>query len=380
MKKVLSIVYNEIHNDNRVLNQAISLKNNGYDVTVLGIKINKETKSSEEWKGVNIKRINIVYRNPLIHRIPFLKPIYHWFNVYLRVLIHSRRANYIHCHDLDTLQYGVTIKRFKKGHVKLIYDAHEYETEKNGLNEKQKVEAKRKESKLICSADRVITVSNTIANEYVKLYNVRKPIVILNCPPSISSSLEHKNLFRKIFNINETQKILLYQGILSKGRGINILLNSFEKLDQNKYALIFLGKGEEESIIKKSKKFGKFVFIHPFVPGDVLLSYTSSADYGIAFIEDISLSDRFCLPNKLFEYIAAGLPVVGSGLPEMKSFIESNKVGVVAETNDITGFLNAFQKLSTTSRSDFKKSIDKARGLYNWSSQEIKLIDLYREL
>ena len=379
--KVLSIVFNELTNDNRVLNQAFSLVSNGYNVTLLGIQIDLKNPLEETINRLKIRRVRLTYKNPLIYRVPFLKFFYRNIDLFFTFFrITSSGFDVIHCHDLNTLQYGVRVKLFKGKKVKLVYDAHEYETQRNGLHGWWWRYVKIKERFLIRFCDRVITVSETIADEYVRLYGIKRPAVILNCPILRTEEVERRDLFREKFGISTEQRIYLYQGYLYPGRGIEVVLKAFDKLNLSDSVLIFMGEGTLTDYIRSHEKFGKSVFIHPFVSGEVLLGYTSSADCGIAFIEDISLSDRYCLPNKLFEYIAAGLPVITSGLPDLKKFIAENKVGVSAPTNDESGFIEAFKQMSDLDSEELDKHINKARSRYNWSTQEKVLFDLYKKL
>lgn len=378
MKKVISLVLNDIRNDNRVLNQAKSLQQNGFNVTLIGVKSYAEIPKTETWEGVNIKRINIVYRNPLTHRIPFFKPVFHSLNLMIQFLVSSKlKGDIVHCHDLNTLQFGFAIKLLRLGRIKLIYDAHEYETQKNGLHGWRKKFSKIKERLLIKYCDHVITVSDTIADEYVRLYNIERPVVIFNCPILRTKELMKKDIFREKFGIPNSKKIYLYQGYLYPGRGIEVVLEAFDRLELTEAVLVFMGEGDLTSEISKHKRYGESVFIHPFVSGEVLLNYTSSADCGIAFIEDISLSDRYCMPNKLFEYIAAGLPVISSGLPDLKKFINTHHVGAAADSNDVDGFIQAFNNLPSLDSPDLAKNILNTRALFNWSTQEKVLIELY---
>jgi glycosyltransferase involved in cell wall biosynthesis len=380
MKKVLSIAYNELTNDNRVFNEASSLQESGYDVTVIGYKINPNLPSKEMWNGVTIRRVNIEHRHPMWKRIPYSRNIYNYLNLFIQYVWLGLKCDFIHCHDLNTLQYGVAVKRLKGNQVKLIYDAHEYETERNGLTGKEKEEAKKKEKRLIGFVDKVITVSPTIADEYVRLYGIDRPVIVLNCPVLRTSEIVTNDLFRQKFDISPEKKIFIYQGYLYPGRGIEIIMKAFTSLQMDDCVLVFLGQGPLENTIRNNSDYGKAVFIHPFVGGEVLLEYTSSADYGIAFIEDISLSDRYCLPNKLFEYIAAGLPVICSGLPDLKNFILTHQVGVVAPTNDVEGFIESFKTMRRTEIGSYQTGIVETRKKYNWSTQKAKLIALYREV
>ena len=377
IKKIFSVVSNELKNDNRVFNQAFSLSREGYDVTLLGIQRKTSLPAQERLNGVQIIRQRM--DNKSIERIKYFRAIYFIPFVWAQIFRQARiRYDIIHCHDLNTLQFGVLMKFINLGKVKLIYDAHEYETQRNGLHGLKWAYVKLKERLLIRICDRVITVGPTIADEYVRLYGIEKPAVIFNCPILRSEEVIKKNLFREHFGIPASKKIFLYQGYLYPGRGIEIILEAFDQLNLADGVLIFMGEGTLTEEIKKHKKYGKYVFIHPFVSGEVLLGYTSSADCGIAFIEDISLSDRYCLPNKLFEYIAAGLPVISSGLPDLKKFINTYKVGVAAASNDVEGFIKAFNKLPNLDSPELAEQILKTRALFNWGTQEKILFDLYK--
>ena len=386
MNKVLSIVFNEFKNDNRVSNQAISLEKNEFDVTILGIKLQKETNVYEELGSVKIFRISRIYGSNFFYSIPFIRKFIKVirFNIDFYSFIKNYDFDYVHCHDLNTLEYGFFAKVICRKRIKLVYDAHEYETEcdikRDFFYRFRKIQSILKEKFLIRFCDRVITVSETIADEYVRLYAIERPAVILNCPILKEKEICKKDLFREKFNISSLKKIFLYQGYFYPGRGIELVIDAFNQINSDNSVLIFMGEGPLIGNISKHEKFGTSIFIHPFVSGDILLEYTSSADYGVAFLEDISLSDRYCLPNKLFEYIAAGLPVIGSGLPELKKFIFENEVGTAASSNDIAGFLEAFRLISRLDSENLRKRIFIAREKFNWSTQEKILLHLYKGL
>ena len=380
MKKVLSIAWNELTNDNRVFNEAFSLQKQGYDVTVLGHRINRNLKLEDHLNGITVKRLDINFTHRKYFYYWNVRNVYRYIYLFYHVLRIGLNYDIIHCHDLNTLQFGFRVKLLKGRRVKLVYDAHEYETQRNGLQGWWWRYVKIKERFLIRFCDRVITVSDTIASEYVRLYGIEKPAVIFNCPILRTKEVVKKDLFREHFGISTDKKIYLYQGYLYPGRGIEVVLQAFDELDLKGGVLIFMGEGTLTEEIKSHAKYGESVFVHPFVSGEVLLGYTSSADCGIAFIEDISLSDRYCLPNKLFEYIAAGLPVISSGLPDLKKFIRTNRVGVAAETNDVTGFIEAFKSMPSLESEGLQQHIAETRRLYNWGTQEKVLFEVYEKL
>ncbi|MEI8605382.1 glycosyltransferase [Pseudoalteromonas sp. B160] len=213
------------------------------------------------------------------------------------------------------------------------------------------------EKLLIGFADKVITVSDSIAEEYVRLYNIEKPHLVLNCPAYIDVS--KNNLFRDNFAIHAEQKIFLYQGALNKGRGIEILLEAFKKLNDSTKVLVIMGYGELEKIVKLEADNSQNIFFQPAVKPEVVLNYTSSADFGVSFIEDSCLSYRYCLPNKMFEYTMAGLPVLVSNLVEMKKFVEEHSVGVVSDENTVNGFYDAFSKIEEFDYESLKSNLKK---------------------
>lgn len=382
MKNVLSIVFNELTNDNRVINQAESLQKEGYLVTILAILDTSDLPLQEFCNGVKVIRIPLGYKTSGIYRIRGLRYFYHQLYLFLKYYqIASSDFDFIHCHDLNTLQYGARVKFFKRDRVKLIYDAHEYETEVTDLHGWRKTYEKLKERLLIKFCDRVITVSNSIAEEYVRLYRIEKPVVVLNCPVLRTEGIVKKDLFREKFGIATNTKILLYQGGMFHGRGINIILETFDQFSFKDLVVIFMGEGELTNKVKSHAKYGESVFHHPYVSGDVLLEYTSSADIGLSFGEDICLSHRYSLPNKMFEFIAAGLPVIGSaGLVEAKELLYKHQVGLAADTDDVEGLAKVINNLPDLASTELKDHLVSARAKFNWKTQEKKLIDLYSKL
>jgi glycosyltransferase involved in cell wall biosynthesis len=227
-------------------------------------------------------------------------------------------------------------------------------------------------------ADKVLTVGNTIAEEYVRLYGIAKPAIILNAPSY--KTIEKKNIFRKTFGIREDQTIFLYQGGLTVGRGIEVLLDTFEAMGNDKGVIVFMGYGYLDKLIKEKAEKNNNIFFHPAVTPDVLLNYTSSADFGISTIEDCSLSDRYSLPNKMFEYLMVELPVIVSNLPEMKKFVQDSGIGVVVKNNNVNGVKEACQDAMGMDKAEIKENLKKAKEIYNWEEQEKILLKVYSEV
>ncbi|MBF4323133.1 glycosyltransferase, partial [Vibrio anguillarum] len=205
--------------------------------------------------------------------------------------------------------------------VKLVYDAHELETEKNGLNGFRQRISKYIESLFIRSCDLIIVVGENIADWYANAYKIERPLVVKNSPRFRLQA--KKNLFRERLGILPNQKILLYQGGLMKGRGVQLILDAFKERKDSHVVAVFMGYGDLTTEVEQAAKNHQNIFYFPAVSPNVVLDYTASADIGISLIENTCLSYYFCMPNKLFEYAMAGIPVIVSDMKEMAEAVQA---------------------------------------------------------
>lgn len=371
--KVANIVLNDFTNDSRVLKISKTLGKSGANVTVFAMHNEGLAEFSEE-EFFTTQRVKLSSRKWSKRRII---QVVKYIEFIFRTFSRTKGYDHIHCNDLNSLPIGV-MRKLVSSKVKLIYDAHEYETEVNGVKGIEKVIVKVMEKLLIRFADKVITVSDSIAEEYLKLYNIDKPNLVLNCPSYVD--IKKKNLFRELFDIHPEQKIFLYQGALQKGRGIEIILDAFQRLEGESKVLVVMGYGELEGLVKATSYTNSNIFFQPAVKPEVLLDYTSSADFGISFIEDSCLSYRYCLPNKMFEYIMAGLPVLVSNLVEMKKFVEDASVGVVSSANTVEAFVTSLKEFELLDYSKLQENVEKVKKEYCWETQEVELMKVYEGL
>ena len=374
MKKVTSIVLNNFQNDSRVLKENISLQKAGYDLKVVALH-EEPLKEFDEVQNISVHRIKLKSRgwskNKAIQLLKYFEFIY-------RVVKEYKDSDILHCNDLNALPIGFIIKKFYNGDVKIVYDAHEYEINDRPHESKYSIKIKYfLEKRFIKYADKVITVSDAIANEYVKLYGIPKPALVLNTPPY--KIIDKKDIFRETLNIAENKTIFLYQGGLSKGRGIEILLDTFKQITDDKSVIVFMGYGSLEELVQAVSQEYNNIYFHKAVSPNVLLDYTCSADFGISTIEDSCLSYRYCLPNKIFEYTMAEIPVIVSNLPEMKRVVEDN-IGLVAENNTPKGLKIAIKEALKLDKKELQRNIQKVKKIYNWEEQEKVLLEVYKDL
>ena len=374
------LVLNNFTNDIRVHKEAMSLASEGYKVNVIalwypGLGVN------EYHSGYNVIRLKLLSR-PWQNRL--LSPPIKHLEFALRVwqLAGHEPAQIYHAKDANTLPAAWLAS--KRNHAKLIYDSHELETGRN-FPSNNVAGIYRKlwtlpEKIFIRQANSIITVSPSIANEISRIYHLPTPYVILNCP--LLSPVQATARLRQEFNIHEKLYILLYQGTVSTGRGIEAFLNAVQ-LIKNVVGVV-LGDGSALESYRNRVRSGEWERV--YLPGAVLSVdlplYTASADLGIALIQDNCLSHRLSLPNKLFEYLHAGLPVVCSDLPEMARVVRNYQVGEVVDPEDPSSIANGIQSIlgDPVRYARMKANTKKAINDFNWQNESKKLIEIYESL
>ena len=385
MKSVASIVLNNFLNDSRVLKEAVSLRNNNYNVCVVALHEN-DLAEQELVEDILVNRIKLSSRS--LPKNKFIQ-IFKYFEFLFRACQLVRKKDIIHCNDIKALPVGYVIKKFFNSKVKIVYDAHEYETQIYGLSKLDKFFAFIIEKNLIGSADVVFTVSDSIADEYKKLYGIIKPTLIYNTPVyrDVNELSKSDNIFRRKFSIHENQKIFIYQGGFSKSRGIESILVAFDHLysdykgeKDSLPVIVFMGYGTLLPLILQFSNRCSNIFYHPAVKINEVFDYTKCADFGILYTENSCLNNYYCMPNKIFEYLMAEVPVIASNTKDVKSFVDKKNVGEVAESNDVYGLLNAIKKILSKDVSQFRENILSVKKEYNWESQEKKMIDAYHNL
>ena len=378
MGSCIQIVFNEFTFDSRV--KKISAEASSiFETTVYCFSEKKDTYSFQQ-DGYRVEKIGLIFRQ--LRNFSSIRHVLAYFEFFLKLVckINFLELKVIHVHDLKPMALGILFKYFTFGKARLIYDCHEYETEIGSLNGKyfKKKILKFYENILVHLADEVITVSDKISEEYSRLYSIAKPTVILNCPP-YNSIPERSNIFREKFHISEDKKIFLYQGALVRGRGVEETILAFEMVCTD-HVLVFMGYGELEDYIKEKAKLVSNVFFHPAVSQKDLMSYTSSADFGICFAPNFCLSYDYSLSNKIFEYTQARIPIISSNLSEIRRYIETNNLGFVIYKDDYMAISDVIFRALKVNLNHFKENLNKAAAEYNWEKQAVKLCQIYTKL
>ncbi len=194
---------------------------------------------------------------------------------------------------------------------------------------------------------------------------------ILRNLPKYKSDFAKIDLHEKL-NIPQNCKIILYQGVILEGRGILKVIDLMKEIDNVHFVII--GEGEfRQNFESYTNQLGYRERIHftGAVNHSELLNYTAGADIGVALIENISISYYYALPNKLFEYIVAGLPVLASDLPQMKKVIDEHKVGKYVNMDDENEIKVTLKNLlnDQTQLKEFKANCGSAAKILNWENE-----------
>lgn len=373
----LHISLNELTNASRVLKQTSSLAGSSYfnRIYIAGLHLGDLKKEEIISEKITLNRFSLATRklskNFFIQVIKYLEYCFRVFFFYRK-----KNINVVNVHSLGLLPLGYVLKKLYK--AKLVYDAHELETETNGSKGFRQKLSKWLEKKLIHKADMTLVVSESIADWYANEYNIARPPVVLNAPNI--RELKINNHFREQLGIREDQIILLYQGGLMPGRGVHLILEAFKQRKDDKVVAVFMGYGPLEADIKIAAEQHSNIYFFPAVPPQVVLEYTASADMGISLIENTCLSYYYCMPNKLFEYAMAGLPVLVSNMKDMSELVTRYAMGAVISDFSAEGINQAIDNFLEQDLTRMKANAYQAACENAWEVQEKKMLAAYQKL
>ncbi|MFY7964198.1 MAG: glycosyltransferase family 4 protein [Chitinophagaceae bacterium] len=354
MKKKLNIhiFFSTIENESRLMKETGSLVSLNLvdEILIIGkgedfLKRSEKVDEKREILRLSLLKQNGAISSP-IRRVKGLIRIFQ-FNFKVLYLIIKKRPAFISCHNLMLLPIASIAKFFSR--AKLIYTPHELETERTGLTTLNKKLSKLSESFFIRFANKVLVVCDPIKDWYFKIYNLKNIFVLPNLPynPFINTTLYRTNWLRKEFNIPDEHYLFIYQGVIDKARGCADLIENFKNAKTDRH-LIFMGYGSMVEELKQMTLHCKNIHYKPAVAVNQIINFTSSADIGIFYIPtEITLSYKFSLPNKFFEYLMAGLPVIVSeNLEYLSQKIYANKLGWVlsSEKKDFIERINSITK------------------------------------
>lgn len=231
------------------------------------------------------------------------------------------------------------------------------------------------------AADRVITVNEPYADEMARRLGVARPLVVLNCSPLRELPAVKPRTFHDVLDLPPERRIVLYHGGLSPERGIEQLLDAIPAVPDAQ--LVFLGYGELGADLERIARNDERVAVLPAVPPSELIDWVAASDVAAMPIQPTTLNHRLTTPNKLFEAIAAGVPVVASDLPGMAPIVRSTGCGLVVDPTDPAAIAAAIREIldAPPDRQEaFRAGLAAARAEYHWERQMELLLAEYGRL
>ena len=365
-QKIIVSVISDLVTDQRVQKECRTLHQMGYEVVLIGRKTGNPVRL--EKMGFHVVRLRVPFGSgPLM---------YFFFNVQLFFYLLFRKADVLWANDLDTLLANFLIWRVKK--CKLVYDSHEYFTLSVTKNTSRKV-WERLENYIFPKLKNVITVNGSIASAYKKKYHV--PVTVIRNLP-----YERMPEIRKGVVELPDKKILIMQGMgLNENRGTEEAVLTMQYLP-DEFMLYFIGGGTMLTRLKQmTRDLGlsrKIIFVAA-LPYDEMMEYTRQCFLGLIF-EKIDVTDhhRFALPNKLFDYLKAGLPILSSKAPEIELLINQYQVGDVIDCLDPPSIARKILAVAQDMETyhEWQRHTREAIRVLNWENEEKTLVQFMARL
>jgi glycosyltransferase involved in cell wall biosynthesis len=290
----------------------------------------------------------------------------------------GERFDRLHAHDLLTLPVGV-VAAARSG-APLVYDAHELYPEVSTLTRRERWAWTLVERRLIGRADAILTVCESIAQELRRRHGVAATVV-LNVPPYREPPPARAGVLRRRAAVDDGDApLILYTGGFAPHRGLEHLVRAAAGFDEG--VLVMMGWGRMEAELRAlahALGVSERVRITGPVSQAELQTYTADADLGVIPYEPVGLNNLYSTPNKLFELIAAGVPIVCSRLPELERFVEGEQLGLVVEPGSPAAITTAVNRLlaDASLRESMRERALAASRRLCWERESTKLAALY---
>lgn len=366
------VAFTDLHFDYRIFREATSLHQAGHRISIVASDF--RTLPLRGWEDFEVHLIPVDRSRSLRRSYPAF-----WRRAYQ--LLRALCPDIYHAHDLDVLWPASRAAR--RLDVPLVYDSHEFWTEQSSLVHRPAMRAfwTTLEKWLIQRVHRTIAVSDSIARALQERYRLEAVTVVRNLPlfrPPVES-----DRIRVELGLAPGRPIVLYQGGFLTDNGLAEQIEAAAGFGEAAFVLI--GDGPCEAALRhqvRKANLEETVFFIPRMPFQELHSYTCSADLGLCLIKGTGQSFYYSLPNKLFEYMMAGLPVLASNFPEMRQAIADAGAGEVADPGKVEMIRRGVCGIleDETRYQAYHQAALAAARRFNWEREAHQLTQLYAAL
>src|SRR5579885_1309769 len=374
-----------VRTDNRVLREATALAEAGYTVSIVDVEDDLYRPVEEDISGIHVRHIIKPHWLVPVHFKPLRLARAVQKFLYSTFVLMQMPADIYHAHDINALPACYVAARCRR--KLLIFDAHELPL--HGLEGKGNwfitVLIWLFAQMISCCAG-VITVSPPIEQEIYRWYHAPKITLVRNVP--LYQAVPKNDRLRQSLGLGSDVRLALYQGNLQDDRGLDGLIRAAKFLEQG-IVIVLMGKAvgatqrQLEALIAEEGVADRVKIVPP-VPYTELLEWTVSADIGLLiYPPDYSANIKMCLPNKLFEYLMAGLPVLTSPLEAVTDLIKAYNIGQVVSSPDprhVAEAINEMLKDDNELTCMKHNALDAVKQELLWEKESQQLIDLYRNI
>ncbi len=400
-------LYGDLTYDSRVRKEARSLAEAGYDVTIVclasGATNTDLPANVTVLVGLPTEAIVVPgSSNPFFAtdrgRVAALRGRVAWLVAYVRVLRAWGRlavetagpVDVWHAHDLTGL--AAIIPNLHRA-MPVVYDSHELFLETGTalrLPLPARLMLRAYERRLVSRVSAVITVNEALASVFRRRYRRLRVLAVHNCPDRWLPRVERPTLLREAAGVSGEAPVILYHGDLSPHRGVEQLMQVLLEPGLEDAHLVLMGFGEmRDDFIRASAEArweNRVHVLEPVLPTE-LLPWVASADIGAMLIQPSTLNHRLSTPNKLFECLAAGTPVIASDFPAMRQIIVDNPegpLGSVCDPSRIDAIADAIRSILRLERADVEalraRCSRAAAERWNWDQERKTLLSAYSEI
>ena len=357
---VLFAFLGDVRESSRALRQLRALVDMGASVEVLTLGPAQESRYLADGLEVG-RRFNVQMLSLSTGRGP---AYFRQFDRCASKAAKARGAKVFFASDLFALPPMARAAKRHQG--RLVFDSRELYSHLDSFVGRQLVRQfwSAVERRYIRHADLVFTVNRSIAECIATTYGIELPTVLHNVPPM--QNVPRTNKLREDLGISPDARIALYQGGIRTGRGLPRLIEAARAIEE--VAFVIIGSGALSETLKIQARGLANVFFLPHISPDKLLRYTASADLGVHLLEPTCLNHKLALPNKIFEYLMVGLPVVANSLPEIRNVVEDYGVGLVVDPEDADAVVAAIRRAlyDEEIRASWRANIPNVFEDYSW--------------